>query len=170
MKLKDYTTIKDNTERVHTFLDDNAKWMEDYISDCPDFINDYADVLFESELYFDEVDDDDKTLIKYLIDNDNVDTVYDHCTVEYTKGYHLISNELASCGLGEQEVQFSGLSDNDCDCIYTEITKDIDKDELKKILDSSAQCVFSDCLYLDYSYDRASLILNVDELIDNLTE
>ena len=38
--------------------------------------------------------------------------------------------------------------------------KQMSEDEIKEAQDNSEYYISSDCLYLDYSYDRASLILD----------
>lgn len=170
MNLKDY---KDNEktaiENLTAFIDDNAKWQEDYIENCEDFLNNYLECC-EGEIYTGELDDDIKFLVEYLIDIGQQDAIYDVCEGQHTKGYHRVSNEIYSIGFGEVEVQFSGLYDQDTktNCIYTELIKGMSEDDIKKAIDGSDQCVSGDCLYLDYTYDRASLILNEDELINSL--
>lgn len=171
MKLSDYTNNKKTkVENLTQFIDDNSQWQADYISDCPDFLDMYLDVCYDSEIYLGELDSETETLVQYLIDNNNENLIFDACNGVVTHGIYCTTNEIASCIFGEIEVQFSGIPDHDSNihCIYTELTKDMSEEEIKAAENNAEFCVISDCLYMDYSYDRASLILDENDLIDSL--
>lgn len=169
MKLKDYTkNEKTKIENLAQFFNDNSNWQVDYIENCEDFLNSYLECIYESELYLEELETEDKILVEYLIENKNKDFILENCEGVYTNGIYRVSNELLSASFGEIEVQFSGLCDSETDCIYTELIKGMNKEEINEAKKLSGECIYNDCLYLDYSYDRASYILNPDSLIDNL--
>ena len=170
MKLENYIN-NGNTkvENLTEFINDNGEWQINYF-DNPDFINEYADILHESEIYLGELDPDIKCLVEYLIENNLTDLIYWCVSVEHTKGIHCVSNELASFSIGEIEIQLSGLSDsnNETQCIFTELTKDLTESEIEEASNSSDYFLHDDRIYIDCSFERASLILEVDNFLDNV--
>ncbi len=171
MKLSDYDKIDCKIERLTQFIDDNSEWQNDYIDCCPDFINGYDCILTEGELYLDTIEDYIiKDMVKKLIDNNKKDLIFDACKIELTQGIQRVDDELNSFSLGEIELQLTGLSDNKTECIYTELIKDMSEDDIKQAQDNAECYVDNDNVYIDRSYDRVSLILDYDLLIDVLTK
>jgi len=164
--LKEYMKIKDKVERLEEFINDNGQWQEEYIDDCPDFKDAYDYILFESEIYKGELEQDTIDAIEVLESKNNVDLIYEHTTIEITYGFHCVSGEIASMNIGEVETQLSGLSDNEgCTCIFTELIKDMTKEEIQEASSNTDYYLSGDCIYINRDYDRVSLILNEEEFL-----
>ena len=166
--LNKYMEIENKIERLTQFFDDNGQWQENYVDDCPDFINGYEEVLFDTfkdNPYYEELNCDIKEEVKQSYE-ENIDLIYNNCTVELTYGIGCCSNELCSFPIGEIEVQLSGLSDNNgCQDIFAELIKDMTKDEIKEAENNSEYYVSDDYLYVNYSDTRASLILDIENFM-----
>lgn len=156
-------------EKLTKFFNDQIEWHEAYI-ESEDNLNNYLDACYESEIYLGELDCETKTIVEYLIENNHKSIVWNSCEGEYTHGIHSVTNEIASMSFGEIELQFSGLYDHETksNCIYTDLIKGMSEDEIKEVKSSIDACIHNDCMYFDHTYERASLILNEDTLIENL--
>lgn len=171
-KLKEYLKIEDKIERLTTFLDDNGHWQNECIDDNEDYKNMYYDCVNIHNIYLDECEDDIKKLLKNEIDKNGIDFLFNYNLVncEITLGYYCLNNELWSFNIGEVEVQYTGLYDyeSNVNCIYSELIKDMNEDEIKEAKNNCEFYVYDDCIYIDRNYDRVSFILNEDDFLKYL--
>ena len=170
----DYNLNKDNqmnkVEKLTQFLLDQAQWYENY-QEHEDNIASYAECLELNDIYYGEIDDDIREEVKQILENMDKSDIWDYCEVVYTHGFHCASNEIDSISIGEIECQFTGLYNNktESNCVYSDLIKDMTESEIETAKNESGLCIHNDYIYLDYSYDRISLILDVDKLLEKTT-
>lgn len=172
--LKKYLEIQKTSkiEGLTEFLNDQGKWYKQYIDENPDFIGPYTDVLFDGllhDIHLGELEEDTIEAINYCLENEEHEVIYNNCEGEKTSGIYRRSSEIASMNLGEQELQFSGLYDHDTkiNCIYSKLCEGMAIEEQNEAINNCDFFVSSDCIYIDCSYDRASIILNEEQFLND---
>ena len=82
-------------------------------------------------------------------------------------GYNCRYNEIWSMGIGEVEEQLTGLynHDLDIDCMYTHLCEGLTDEEITQAENACEWCISGDFIYIDHSYDRVSIVLDVDKLL-----
>lgn len=158
--------IKQKIERLTEWLNKQGQWADDYV-EHKDNISNYAELFEGHDLHYGEIDSDIQEQVKGILEAMDASDIFDYCDIDVYHGYDCRSNEIWSVNIGEVESQFSGIYDHDSgvNCMYTELCKDLTPND---ILIARRDCEYHlshDCLYIDRTYDRISLVLRVDELL-----
>ena len=173
---KDYEPVKEELQEILNMR--NTKEDEKKIDTLIDFINQesqqvsdyqehedniamYIDCFFDgSDIFYGEIDDDDLQMVKETLKDLDVSDIYDLCDEPFLhRGFNSKSNEIWSITLGEIEHQF----DNEK---YKELTKGLTPEQIKEAENRTDHYVKNDCVYLDFSYERVSLCINIDKVRD----
>ena len=159
MNIHQLETKQQKSEKLTDFIQEQGQWADDYV-EHEDNINHYAECLYHGmgELYLEYLDDDIKELVK-----NNEELALEHAEPELIKDFYKRDNQLMSINIGEIETQLTGLSNNETDCIFTELCKGLSKEEIQEAADRTDYHYSSGSIYSDFSYWRVGLILNVDE-------
>jgi hypothetical protein len=158
---------EDRIEKLTEWLDEQGQQADDYV-EHEDNINNYAECFEGSNLFYGEIDEELQDEVKgYLEDMDAYD-ILEFCNEpDLHYGYNCRYNEIWSMNIGEVEHQFTGLYDHETksNCIYTDLCKGLSAEEIKQAENKSDYYISRGCLYIDRTYDRVSIVLDVDRLL-----
>ena len=154
-------------EKLTQFLNDQGQWYENY-QEHEDNIANYAECLELNDIYYGEIDEEIREKVKQVLENMDKSDIFDFCEVVYTHGIYRRSNEIDFISIGEVEFQYTGLYCNETksNCVYSDLIKDMSEKDIETAKNDCDYYVSSEYLYIDYSYDRISLILDVDKLLE----
>jgi hypothetical protein len=153
-------------ETIAARIDAQAKHQYEYATENTD----YADPLFYSDWEIDvsHVEPETAELItefKALAGKAWKDDLKGLCDVEMIHGMHRVDDEISSFNLGEMEEQLD-------DAVQTELNALTD-DEFKFVCSSLRECFMHDdrkhgsgSVYINGNYDRWSLVVDADRLIE----
>ena len=158
---------EDKQELLTEFINEQGQWADDYVSH-DDNINNYAECFEVNNICFENIEEEVRERVKEILEEMDASDILDYCAepdIHY--GYYSRTDEIWSMSFGEIETQITGISDpeNTTDCIYTSLCEGLTEEEVKDAQDNSDYCVSGDYIYSDHSYDRVSIVLDVDKLL-----
>lgn len=155
-------------EALTTWINEQGERAEDYMSHV-DNINNYAE-LFEGEnLHYGELDEEIQKHAKSILEDLDTYDILEFCNepdIHY--GCRRRYDEIWSISLGEIETQLTDIYDHKTksNCIFTDLSKGLSKEEITQAQESSDYYVSNDYIYQDYSYDRVSITLDTKKFLD----
>ena len=160
--------LQNNTARIETltnWLNNQGQWISDYQTH-EDNINNYAELFEGGNLHYGEIDNELEKKVKETLETmDNYD-ILELCDAPfYHHGFGRCSNEIWSINIGEVESQFSGIYDHETksNCVFTDLCKGLTIKEIEQAKSNCEYFINGDSIYLDCSYDRVSICLNIEK-------
>ena len=145
-------------ESLTKFLNECFHWKSEYINNNDDYIDGYA-------YYLEETIDLGKAKVNLNCSNIDDDSLLDIIKNNYEivrASHNYPDNALTFVNIDEIVDQVSGISNNDTNCIFTELTKDMTDNEIEE---STAKCDFilsDDCIYFIPDFSSIQLVVDYD--------
>jgi len=163
--------IEDLTEFLNTVGNNRVE----YIQNNKDYLDAYFDLVEIWNIYYGELDDNTKNLLKSLVEYKDIDFLFnnDLVDVDIYSGISRRSNEIWSFNISEEEEQITGMYDHETksDCKFSDLCKGMTDDEINQAKENCEYYIRDEYLYIDMSYSRVSFVLNESkflEMIDGL--
>jgi hypothetical protein len=162
--------MKNNDEKIEKLTDwinEQGQWAEDYVSH-EDNINNYAECFEPHNLHYDDIDEEHQEEVKELLEDMDAYDILEYCDepdIHY--GIRCRSDEIWSMSFGEIETQITGIYDHETksNCVYTDLCEGLSAEEIEQAENACDHYVRDGYIYQDHSYDRVSIVLDVDRLL-----
>jgi len=154
-------------DNLTQWLNDQGQWFQDY-QEHEDNINNYAECFEKYNIHYGELDDDIQDHVKNIFENLDDYDILEFCyDPDLYKGYSRRTNEIWSFVMGEVESQFTGLYDHETksNCVYTDLCEGLSDDDILEAENNCEYYISNGSIYLDMSYDRISIVLDVDKFL-----
>lgn len=148
------------------FLNDQYKCILEYVNENDDYINGY-------DYYLEQTIDLEKA--RTYLDCDNIDDdtlkdiILDNYTIERASHYYP-DNALTYVNIDEIEDQVSGISNDETNCIFSDITRYLTDTEIKEATKNLDFTLNGDCIYFISDFRSIQLVVDYDIIQSQINE
>lgn len=150
--------MSEKITKLQEFLDECYTWKLEYVSNNDDFINGY-DYYLEKTI---DLERAKRMLSCSTIDDESLlGIIKDNYTIERAS-YYYPDNALTFVNIDEIEDQVSNISNEETDCIFTELTKDMSQGEIKEAGSRFDYTLKGNCIYFQPDFSSIQLIVDYE--------